>query len=65
LTVLDLSSNKICDEGFKHLTLASYLSNLYKLYVNDAELTHLAAKYLKESKFLGKLRVLSIGKNKL
>jgi Ran GTPase-activating protein (RanGAP) involved in mRNA processing and transport len=63
LTVLDLSENAILDEGFKQLTIASYLSNLNKLFVNDAGLTSLGAKYLKESRFLGRLRVLSIGKN--
>lgn len=65
LTVLDLSQNLITDEGFRHLTIASYLSNLYKLYVNDAGLTEKSALYLKESRFLGKLRVLSLGKNQL
>ena len=65
LTVLDLSDNKILDEGFKAIANASYLSNLYKLYVNDCGLTFLSAMYLCESRFLGKLRVLSIGKNQL
>lgn len=63
LIALDLSQNQIGDDGFKHLTNASFLSNLHKLYANDAGLTYLAAKYLKESRFLGKLRVLSLGKN--
>jgi Leucine-rich repeat (LRR) protein len=63
LVSLDLSQNSIGDEGFMNITTASYLSNLNKLYVNDNGLTHLSAKYLIESKFIGKLRLLSIGKN--
>ena len=43
LTVLDLSLNHIGDDGFKHLTTASYLSNLHKLYVNDCSLTEKSA----------------------
>ena len=53
------------DDGFRFLTTASYLSNLHKLLVNDCGLTEKAALFLKESRFLGKLRVLSIGKNQL
>lgn len=65
ITVLDLSSNQILDEGFKFLANASYLSNLNKLFVNDCGLTSASAKYLKESKFIGRLRVLHVGKNQL
>lgn len=36
---LDISSNAIGDDGFKHIANASYLSNLNKLYVNDNGLT--------------------------
>lgn len=63
LTVLDLSTNAIEDDGLYFLTTASYLSNLNKLYVNDCGLTSVAAKHLNKSRFLGKLRALQIGKN--
>lgn len=53
--MLDLSSNHILDEGFRFLTDASFLSNLHKLYVNDAKLTHLSALYLRESASWGNL----------
>ena len=65
LLTLDLSSNYIEDEGFQQLTINSYLSNLHKLYVNNCKLTEKSALYLRDSKFLGKLRLLSIGKNHL
>jgi hypothetical protein len=39
------------------------MSNLNKLVVDENSLTFLAAKYLKESNFLGKLRRLSFDRN--
>jgi len=49
LIELNLSRNHIEDEGVVNLAGASYLRNLEKLYLDDNELTTVAAHALGES----------------
>ena len=60
-----MKQNGIGDDGFRYICQATYLSNLTKLIVDDNKLSAVAAKYQLESKFIGKLRYLSVGKNEL